>query len=67
MSNSRSNFDESKEYRVVYDNQDVFSKETIEALGDLGIVLRKIHRRLLAEGYVISEGRIIKKPDIIEY
>lgn len=39
----------------------LFSNETVEALAELGIVLERIHRRLLAEGYSIESGKIYKQ------
>ena len=46
---------------------ELFSDETIVALGDLGAVLMRIHKRLLAEGYEIKDGKITKKIDIIKF
>ena len=40
-----------------------FSDETMQGLQDLGAVLEPIYRRLIAEGYVIKNGRILKTPD----
>ncbi len=37
------------------------SDETIDSLLELGRVLERIHRRLLAEGYTIEGGKIYKK------
>lgn len=34
--------------------------ETIRALQELGSVFREIHRELVAEGYIIRDGKIIK-------
>ncbi|NQV93347.1 hypothetical protein HQ403_02510 [Candidatus Kaiserbacteria bacterium] len=39
----------------------LFSKETIESLVTLGEVLRRIHNRLISEGYEIKNGQITKK------
>jgi hypothetical protein len=36
------------------------SKETIDALEELGGVLKGIHKRMLSEGYEIKNGCIIK-------
>ena len=36
-----------------------FSPETIQSLHELGAALRKIHNRLISEGYVIRDGKII--------
>ncbi len=36
------------------------SPETIRGLQELGVVFRQIHRRLVAEGYVIRDGKITK-------
>lgn len=40
------------------------SDETIQALRELGAVLEPIYRRLIAEGYVIKNGKILKVPTI---
>ena len=37
-----------------------FSTETVQALQELGNVFRQIHRRLVSEGYIIRNGKIIK-------
>lgn len=37
----------------------LFSDETIQSLEELGSVLRRIHARLIAEGYSIIGGRLI--------
>ena len=36
------------------------SPETIRSLQELGRLFREIHRELVAEGYVIRDGKIIK-------
>jgi len=36
------------------------SQETVEALQELGSVFRQIHRRLISEGYIIQNGKLIK-------
>ena len=36
------------------------SQETVEALQELGSVFRQIHRRLISEGYIIQDGKLIK-------
>ncbi|TWI96824.1 hypothetical protein JN11_03937 [Mucilaginibacter frigoritolerans] len=38
----------------------IFSEETMEALRELGAVLQGIHNRLLAEGYVMKDGQLMK-------
>jgi hypothetical protein len=38
-----------------------FSAETIGSLTELGSIFRRIHKRMIAEGYVISNGHISKK------
>jgi hypothetical protein len=35
------------------------SAETVKSLQELGEVYRRIHRRLVSEGYVIRDGKII--------
>ncbi len=42
---------------------DSFSTETIGSLQELGEVIRGIHNRLVAEGYVIKNGLILKRPE----
>ena len=37
----------------------LFSDETIKSLTELGEVLRRIHNRLISEGYEIKDGVII--------
>ncbi len=37
----------------------LFSQETVDSLYELGSVYAKIRRRLLSEGYIIKDGRII--------
>ncbi len=39
----------------------ILSKETLEALEELGDVLRVIHKRIVFEGYEIVNGVIRKK------
>jgi hypothetical protein len=38
-----------------------FTNETIQSLVELGVVLRSIHDRLVAEGYTIKNGKIYKE------
>jgi len=38
----------------------VFSEETIESLSELGVELKKIHDRLVSDGYIFIDGKIIK-------
>lgn len=40
--------------------QPVFSKETLVALDELGLVLRQIRRRMRDEGYAIVDGKVVK-------
>ena len=40
-----------------------FTTEAISSLGEYGEVLRKIHRRLISEGYIVDKGRIYKPAD----
>jgi len=35
------------------------SEETIKSVAGLGVILRKIHNRLMAEGKIIKRGKII--------
>ncbi len=39
----------------------ILSKDTLNALEELGDVLRHIHKRLVSEGYEIVDGSIRKK------
>ena len=43
-----------------------FARETLEALNELGNVYKKIHDRLIADGYTIEHGQI-KKLDVIKF
>jgi hypothetical protein len=36
------------------------SQETVQSLQELGEVFRRIHRRLISEGYIIRDGKLIK-------
>jgi hypothetical protein len=38
----------------------LLSKETLDALEELGGVLRNIHRRMVSEGYEIVDGNIAR-------
>lgn len=38
----------------------VFSQETVDALSELGEVIRGIRKRLMSEGYEIKDGKIYK-------
>lgn len=42
------------------ENKHIFSEETIKSLFDLGEVLRKIHSRILSEGYIFKENQFIR-------
>ena len=44
-----------------------FSQETIDALVSLGIILSKIRKRMLEEGYAIIDGKIIHLESGKEY
>lgn len=41
-------------------NHQPLSPETIRSLQELGDVFRQIHRRLVSEGYVIRNGKVVK-------
>lgn len=41
----------------------LLSRDTLNALEELGLILRSIHRRMTAEGYEITDGRIKKVRD----
>ena len=49
----------SKMKRVKNNPTTIFTDEDIQSFVELGEVLRKIHNRLLSEGYVIKDGKII--------
>lgn len=42
-------------------NNYIFSEDTIDAIRELGSVLRSIHERLVREGYTIECGKVIKR------
>jgi hypothetical protein len=42
---------------------DKFSDETIEAICELGDVLYSIHQDMVAQGYEIKNGKVVKKSD----
>jgi hypothetical protein len=44
-----------------WENKKYFTDETVVALIGLGQTIRKIRARLMNEGYVLSEGRLVKK------
>jgi hypothetical protein len=46
--------------------ENLFSQETIEAVIELGEVLKPIRKRMLAEGYTIVDGKL-KKLDVIKF
>lgn len=41
------------------------SEKAVQDLLELASILRKIHVRLIAEGYTIEDGRIFKREDTI--
>jgi hypothetical protein len=43
----------------------LFSEETINSLGELGGILKRIHKRLVSEGYEIKDGEFKEKFDIM--
>jgi hypothetical protein len=43
-------------------NKKPLSDETIAALKELGEVFRGIHNRLMSEGWVLKEGKLIPPP-----
>ena len=40
--------------------KNLFTDEEIRAVNDLGQVLRRIHRRLYSEGYILRNGVFVK-------
>ena len=54
---------------VVYlsEQETMFSDETITSLRKLGAILEPVYREMLASGkYVVVNGKIIKKEDVID-
>jgi hypothetical protein len=47
---------------TVHPSQWVFSEETVTSLSEYGSILGRICKRLVAEGYIIKDGKIFK-PD----
>ncbi len=45
-------------------NNFLFSEETIESLSELGAELKKIHDRLISEGYIFKDGKIFKPDEL---
>ncbi len=41
-----------------------FSDDTIRSLQELGSVLMPIYKRLIDEGYVIKNGKIVERPTL---
>jgi len=41
-------------------SKQTLSKNTLHTLNELGDILRKVHRRMVFEGYTIIDGRIRK-------
>lgn len=39
----------------------VLSKETLNTLEELGDILKRIHKRMVSEGYEIRDGKVCKK------
>jgi hypothetical protein len=48
-------------------NPITFSQETIDSVTELGSILKRIHHRLLSEGYCIMADRIINPQGEIVY
>ncbi|MBP6912413.1 MAG: hypothetical protein KBB86_00590 [Candidatus Pacebacteria bacterium] len=44
-----------------------FNEETIETLKELGAVLLDIHKRILAEGFEVRDGKVYKQGTDILY
>ena len=38
----------------------MFPEETIDALQELGMIFRRTHERMVAEGYTIVNGKVVK-------
>jgi hypothetical protein len=50
---------------VVNENPQQFTDETMQSLEDLGSVFRRIHNRLMSEGWILKDGKLIPPPDCI--
>lgn len=44
----------------------VVTPETIEVFATLAVTLKRIHVRLIAEGYIVKDGRKIKSEKLLE-
>lgn len=42
----------------------LLSEDSFKALVELGEALRKIHNRMIAEGYKIKDGKIVKRNSV---
>ena len=43
--------------------EELFSEETLKSLYELGQILRKIHMRVLSEGYIFKDNQFILSHD----
>jgi ribosomal protein S19E (S16A) len=59
--NNAPTFEPTKEQaQLLCDSSNVLSKDTLDALEELGDVLKGIHKRMVSEGYEIVDGNIRK-------
>lgn len=48
-------------------NNAIVNPKTIDAFAALAVTLKKIHIRLIAEGYIIKNGQITKSERLLQY
>lgn len=53
--------------REIRNNGGIVTTETIDTFSALAVTLKRIHIRLIAEGYEIREGRITKSDRLLAY
>lgn len=51
-----------REFSARKQKVNMFSSESIESLSELGLVLGRVRKRLIGEGFIIRDGKIFK-PD----
>lgn len=52
---------------LYYHGEFIFSDETVQSFEHLGNILRRIHARLISEGYSIIDGKLISPSGEIIY
>ena len=48
-------------------NNTVVTPKTIDVFSAFAVTLKRIHIRLIAEGYIIKDGQITKSERLLEY